>query len=671
MVKRRLTAVLALCPLLLHVPVPAAAADEALDTYTLPDVYVVAETVRADTVIDVAGAASGTARTVPELLREAAGLQVQQRPNSGGNEDLTVKLRGHDSRHYTVLVDGVPMAGGGVMGGGYVDWTALPLNAVERIEITKGAKLAAWGGTLGGVINIVTKRSAASGGELQLSAGSNGRREYLLYYRGSDGGALGFSVYANKSLEDAYLRNSGYRDEQVGLGLSWRLNATDQLRFGVDHNDLKRGLVVANVPGTTGYNAAYPVTPRSDGFMGASGAGDGSYAEVLRNSFRISWDSQRANGSDTLTYWKNHEDRHEVLYVSGGLQFDRHSISDQSDGFLYTAARHLAGTHRLGYGLDYRRLRAGYGWYNVENGSYSVLYPAQKLDTLGLYLEDTWQLDRRWTGNIGLRYDQMRGDRDDSRAASVGSMRASALSPKFNFAFRNNDATKTSFSVNRIWRAPSMAEFYWHYVNWGFSQGMGLEPEKGWGYEISLEHRFSPRMDSKATLYYQDMDSYINFTHVSPFSCYNIPDVRLWGFEWESHWQLSKASNVFLNYTWQHTEKHGVDARDRAGLAGELDYRPRHVVSAGYTLDKDGWNLRYELNYTSSQRASKTYPAAASSDCITLGGYVIHSLLLTKDIGQRETLNLSVYNIFDRDYCEIYGYPMEGRVYTMTFSQKF
>ena len=113
MVKRRLTAVLALCPLLLHVQVSVAAADEALDTYTLPDVYVVAETVRADTVIDVAGAAPGTARTVPELLREAAGIQVQQRPNAGGNEDLTVKLRGHDSRHYTVLVDGVPMAGGG------------------------------------------------------------------------------------------------------------------------------------------------------------------------------------------------------------------------------------------------------------------------------------------------------------------------------------------------------------------------------------------------------------------------------------------------------------------------------------------------------------------------------------------------------------------------------
>lgn len=101
---------------------------------------------------------------------------------------------------------------------------------------------------MGGVINIVTKRDLSYGGEVQLSAGSNGRRQYLCNYSGTDGGRFGFSLYANKTQEDAWLRNSDYRDEQVGMGLSWKLNATDQLRFHIDHNDVKRGLVVANIP---------------------------------------------------------------------------------------------------------------------------------------------------------------------------------------------------------------------------------------------------------------------------------------------------------------------------------------------------------------------------------------------------------------------------------------
>ena len=41
----------------------------------------------------------------------------------------------------------------------------------------------------------------------------------------------------------------------------------------------------------------------------------------------------------------------------------------------------------------------------------------------------------------------------------TGSMSESALSPKLNVHFKNDERTTTSVSINRIWRAPSMAEF--------------------------------------------------------------------------------------------------------------------------------------------------------------------------------------------------------------------
>ena len=54
-----------------------------------------------------------------------------------------------------------------------------------------------------------------------------------------------------------------------------------------------------------------------------------------------------------------------------------------------------------------------------------------------------------------------------------------------------------------------------------------------------------------------------------------------------------------------------------------------------------------------------------------IGGYVVHNLSATYDLNLNASVNFSIYNLFDKEYCEIYGYPMEGRVFTATFTQKF
>lgn len=79
-----------------------------IPSYNVPDIVIYASGETPDTTVSAAQTNIGAAKTVPELLRYTAGIQIQDRPNAGGNEDLSVKLRGHDSRHFTVLVDGVP-----------------------------------------------------------------------------------------------------------------------------------------------------------------------------------------------------------------------------------------------------------------------------------------------------------------------------------------------------------------------------------------------------------------------------------------------------------------------------------------------------------------------------------------------------------------------------------
>ena len=645
-----------------------------LPTFTLPDVVIYASS-DVDTIVNAQQVNIGAAKTVPELLRTTAGIQIQARPNAGGNEDLSVKLRGHDSRHYTVLVDGVPHSMSGVMGGGYVNWNAIPLGMVERIEITKGSKSAAHGQTEGGIINIITKKSA-NAGELQITVGSNDRRQYNFNY-GLQNDKLSLNMYASKAEHDAYLRNSDYDNEQAGFNLAYELNDTDTLRLNYDHQQLKRGLVVQNLPGSPNYDSRYPTTPTGDNFANSpydKVPEDGSYTKIFRNNFNVSWNSNRENGSDNITYWKNYEKQREHNVINNQVFFDRYNVTDKSSGIMYNGSAKLNDKHYLGYGVDYKRLRYGYGWYNVKIGG-GDLYPSQKMNLLGAYVEDSWKMDNRWTTNIGLRYDKMEGDKDANVVGNnTGSMNEEALSPKLNVHFKNDERTSIIFSINRIWRAPSMAEFYWHYAGFGFAKDMPLSPEKGWGYEASVAHKFSNKLYSKATAFYQDINDYLNFTHQRPFNAYNIDKAQLWGFELENTWKLDDASNIFLNYTNLHTKKEGVHANDKVGLSGELDYRPRHNLALGYQYDDGKWHARYDMTYTSEQKATLGYPATDPGMPYTvqkIGGYVVHNISATYDLNEKSSVNFSIYNLFDKNYCEVYGYPMEGRAFTATFTQKF
>ena len=188
------------------------------------------------------------------------------------------------------------------------------------------------------------------------------------------------------------------------------------------------------------------------------------------------------------------------------------------------------------------------------------------------------------------------------------------------------------------------------------------------------QEKFSNKLYSKATAFYQDINDYLNFTHQRPFNAYNIDKAQLWGFELENTWQLYEASNIFLNYTNMHTKKEGVHANDKVGLSRELDYRPRHTLALGYQYDDGKWHARYDMTYTSEQKATLGYPATDPSKPYSvqkIGGYVVHNLSATYDLNEKSSVNFSIYNLFDKNYCEVYGYPMEGRAFTATFTQKF
>lgn len=651
---------------------PAYAAE--IPTYDMEEIIVSADAVQPAVptdVVNVKVVSPGKASTVPELLQQVAGIDIQMRAAFGDNQDGTIKLRGFDARRFSVLVDGRPVKMSGVMGGSYINWNAIPLDNVEKIQIIKGPKAAAYGNTEGGVINIIMKAHAKGGGDVSILSGENGKYQYLFNYGGTES-RLNWNVYANKFGENAFLRNNYYDAQQYGLRLTYDITDKDAFRVNITHNDEKRGMIISNYPGgPAGYDPNYPIISATDAesFIGGVTLYPGAYWRIYTNDWDTVWTHKTPHGSVALTYWKNDEKRREVNYSpTGVLNLDRTVVTDISSGWQLAGEEKVNG-HTYTYGADYQRMRYGYGWYDVGTGM--SLFPSQKVDLLGVYVDDTWSLDKRWTGNVGLRYDKMSGRPDAD--PTIHSLDATGFSPKLNFSFRNNKDTTTFFSANRLWRAPSMAEFYWWSQNYASKNpmvvgaGQNLKPEKGMSYEVGMEKRVSPNYTTKITAFYQDIHDYINFTHQWPFSCYNIDQAKIWGVEWENTYKFDDKSQILFNYTNQHTQKYGVNPIDRLGLPNELDYRPEHKVMLGYQRDMKPWQVRYTINYTGRQTANYPY---GSASVVNIGGYVVHNLSLVRDLGGDRTLTVTWDNIFDKKYVEQYNYLMPGRLFSATLRQK-
>jgi vitamin B12 transporter len=108
------------------------------------------------------------ASDLAELLRFQAGIDIGR--NGGPGQATSIFMRGSESNHTLVLVDGVRM-NPGTLGGAAIQHISPEI--IERVEIVKGARSALFGtDAIGGVINIITRRADKAFFETGLGAGS-------------------------------------------------------------------------------------------------------------------------------------------------------------------------------------------------------------------------------------------------------------------------------------------------------------------------------------------------------------------------------------------------------------------------------------------------------------------------------------------------------------------
>ncbi len=230
----------------------------------LPEITVTA--IRDDQALQKAGSAitvvsgqeaekSGS-RSFRDVLQGVPGLTINE--TAGPGSTSTVFLRGAESRHTLLLIDGVRMNDPSSTGG-EVDFGLLaPIN-IERIEVLRGPQSALYGSdAIGGVINIITRKGegparftarveGGSYGTITTSLGVSGSEKDVSYsFVLNQFRTNGFSRYALGSENDATARLAG------SGRVSYR--ASDWLR-------LEGGATITQTHAE--YDAGYGLTPDS------------------------------------------------------------------------------------------------------------------------------------------------------------------------------------------------------------------------------------------------------------------------------------------------------------------------------------------------------------------------------------------------------------------------
>ena len=618
--------------------------------------------------------------TAVDVLDTTSGIDIS-RQSLGTPSGSMVKIRGLDEHRYVVNIDGRPLNGAGVRGGYFVDWSMLSLQDVETIEVTKGAALAEYGNTLGGVVNIVPKEPTE---KLEATFGA-GAKEYNTYdYQlliSKRTGQLGFVVGGGHRRSDGYLRNNDLDRKDASIYLSYYFPDQGKIKAGMRYNEGEYGMIVENIKGSPYYDDDYEES-EGDRLVGPGIRWNGGTTHGDRTYYwkeRYEWDvliEKNLLGIDwEARYYLNDEDRTDYFYerATGDLALIRESPSDYSWGWNFKGGRTVS-NHALKAGVEGNYLGYGGTTYDYVDTTYLAGTFEDQDDKHNLsrvnsgFVQDRWSLLSNLDVYFGLRVDDYEADDEDAEKIDD-----TPVSPKFGLFYSPTSNLETFATVARAVNFPTLPKYYWYYNGYQPpDREKDLTYEDAMQYEIGGTYKGIRDTGISAKLYRYDIDDYIRwiFGYSPSRVVYNIDNVELTGFEVDIDSEIYNNVYVFANYTYQTTDKEG-DILDQSNISDELSELPEHKYNIGVKYQRDDGTLaRVTLKWVDSREvpinAANTADTGKMDDYFLLNGLITYPVI--KDLGY---VYVGCENILDEEYEETFGYPMPDRMFYGGVQVKF
>lgn len=413
------------------------------------------------------------AHTVADVLRWIPGLIINTSQDFGATSLPTVQ--GSSERHVTVLLDGIRW---NYLSGGNAETVTIPVGIIDRIEVIKGPASSAWGSSLGGVVNIITKQATGKNSKGQVYA-SYGEADSLDARAEAAGGGknFGYYLYAGKQESDGLLDNRAIDNVSLFSKIDVALSEDTGLNFNFGYSEPENNLgsapdndIRSDKDGETLYaNAALNVDLPPRTMLSISGYYISQDTNLIYSALGLGIIGQAGDLFQDYGY------REKTYGASANVVWepDRHTVvtgMEMSRGDLEQSIR-------MGDLLQ----MAGFP-------ALSESHP--DVFSWAVYVNDSLSLDR-WAVTPGIRLDH-------------NTVSGYFFSPSLGVTFQ---------PVNDLLFRGTVSRGF-HYPPLSFTDGGGflldpnpdLEAEEVWSYQIGVETTALPGIRVKTTLFLHDLD---------------------------------------------------------------------------------------------------------------------------------------------------------------------
>jgi len=609
-------------------------------------------------------------KTIQDVLETIPGIDIQRSDFSQSNDRDAVKIRGFGGRRIMVRIDGRPIRNAGGFGDTVLDWTSLGLENIERIEVMRGAHSAVYGETIGGTINIVTKKRGTRDDlkpeiSLETDYSSDNTQLYTVRATGN-ANALGYSLAGSFRSSDGYLRNSDYDILNFTGRISYLFPFEGQLTLGYKVSDQDRNIFVINDPSRPDYDSSYPDVP-AEAFSTVYYPGGDNNSDSKTEYFDLIFEQPTRIGDWVLHLYKSKENRDSIYYQYSPRSRSYYDYTWNIDfddyGWIIQNRVTLFDNHNITIGFDGKN---SYGEYYIHSPTRtSDVDRTKSIEQRAGYMEDSWQITEALNLTLGLRYDYA----DLNFSAFQGDV--DEWSPKFALTWEFIQGTTGFINISKAFRVPTWMEYDWM----GFPTGENLKNETAMEYEVGILHELGENSTFRLTYYYNDVDNYIVFNGAlnpraaaaagRPLSdsLFNADYLKLQGVEVELYFKIFEQLGGYINYTFQDYNLGPIPvAEDEARI--DVYQLPRHKANAG--LDWSPWEnttFMTTLRYVDERKTSLNEKIDS---------------FFTVDIGieqcfKSKSLKVKGYitNLFDGEYEEAYLISAPDRKFGINVSYTF
>ncbi len=566
---------------------------------------------------------------VLDVLRGVVGLDSVR--NGGPGASSSVFLRGGNSEHLLVLLDGIAL-NDPMNPSRSFDLAHLTLDDVERIEVLRGPQSTLYGSdALAGVINILTRRGAGKPSlSLDAGGGAYGTASGSVRLAGSAGPA-GFS-----------LALSGVRTN--GFSAADEASAGNTEKDGYRNVTASGNLVLTLSPVSEAGLAVRTTWARTDldAFGGPGGDDPNSRqdydSQMIRAYGRVLLLGGRWETRGVLSFNRSHRENdnptdtlHPFDAERGFFRSSLVKLDWQNNLFLHPS-------HTLTVGAEAER-EQGDSSYVSESlwGTSESLFPKRRADRAGIYFQDQIRIGGRFFATAGARLEK------HSRTGTAFTFR---LAPAFLLA---GTGTKFKATLGTGFKSPSLYQLYAPATAWGPIGNEALKPERCTGWDAGIEQAFSGGR-AGLTYFRNEYRGLMDFDFLVGYI--NIGRARTAGLELFAEARPGADLDLRVSYT----RMKAVDTD--AGTP--LPRRPRDKAAAGLR-----WRpaRRWEAGLSGlfvGDRPDRDY-SAWPYPTIALKRYFLLDADIVFDLSPRTQIYIRMENVLDERYQTVFGYGTPRR----------